>query len=52
MPRQDNTVVQCTDCERVYAAYYTSEGEIRTPAGEFCPNCDGDRFLDLPEVGI
>lgn len=50
MGDRTDTLVQCTDCGRVYAAYYTPEGVLRTPAGTCCPNCDGDRFLEVPEI--
>jgi predicted nucleic acid-binding Zn-ribbon protein len=43
-----DTVVQCTDCGSIYAAYYTAEAELVTPGGEYCPNCDNQQFMDLP----
>jgi DNA-directed RNA polymerase subunit RPC12/RpoP len=50
MTTQGDTIAKCVDCERIYAAYYTSEGDISVFAGGRCPNCGSDRLHDARDA--
>jgi hypothetical protein len=47
MQGKRDTIVRCTGCERLYAAYFTDENDVVTPGGNECPNCDGTGFENL-----
>lgn len=48
----ETTVARCTDCERVYAGYYASDGQVVPQAGKRCPNCGSRQFraVQLPKA--
>lgn len=48
----ETTVARCTDCERVYAGYYSGEGRLVVQAGNRCPNCGSRQFraVELPDA--